>query len=205
MTLNAQKAGANSPPLADIVTMLDHHKPDFLLLAETPRHPHNGALAHTLHNRGYKIHYHPTNAPSHLDTPLEACLSPQLTHTPKRGMLVGLQEIDPIVLHGPTSSPTPRMLQGDHFRDGIDLLTRANATVFACYLPQPARKHDRVCHALSRLPTSVPHHLLVLEGDLRGGWTCASHKDSQFLISLFLFRELTGPRLSTSHRLSKPT
>ena len=36
ITINAQKAGAQSPSLSDIVTMLDDHSPDILLLTETP-------------------------------------------------------------------------------------------------------------------------------------------------------------------------
>ncbi len=43
LTINAQNAGANSPSLADIVTMLDDHSPDIIFLPETPLHTHNGA------------------------------------------------------------------------------------------------------------------------------------------------------------------
>jgi hypothetical protein len=62
LTINAQKAGTNSPSMADLVTMLDQHPPDFLFLTETPLHPHSGALLHALRNRGYRIHHHPSNA-----------------------------------------------------------------------------------------------------------------------------------------------
>ena len=48
LTLNTQKAGYNSPSLTDLVTTLDLHKPDILLLIETPMHPYHGALAHIL-------------------------------------------------------------------------------------------------------------------------------------------------------------
>ncbi len=44
LTINVQKAGANSPSLADIITVMDQHSPDFLLLTEAPLAPHNGAL-----------------------------------------------------------------------------------------------------------------------------------------------------------------
>ena len=53
LTINVQKAGANSPSLVDIITMLDHHSPDFLLLTETPLPPHSRALRQALRNRGY--------------------------------------------------------------------------------------------------------------------------------------------------------
>jgi len=63
LTKNVQKAGANSPSPVDIITMLDHHSPDFLLLTETPLPPHSGALLQVLRNLGYRIHHHSANAP----------------------------------------------------------------------------------------------------------------------------------------------
>ncbi len=36
LTIYVQKAGANNPSLADIITMIDQHSPDFFLLTETP-------------------------------------------------------------------------------------------------------------------------------------------------------------------------
>jgi hypothetical protein len=80
LTLNAQKAGPNSPSLSDIVTILDEHSPDVLFLTETPQHNRSGALAHVLRNRGFHIYYHPTNAPSSLDTLPEARTPAHLTH-----------------------------------------------------------------------------------------------------------------------------
>ena len=64
LTLNTHKAGYNSPSLTDLVTIIDLHKSDILLLTEAPMHPHHGALAHVLCNRGYKTHYNPVNSPS---------------------------------------------------------------------------------------------------------------------------------------------
>ncbi len=46
LTLNTQKVGYNSPSLTDLVAILDLHKPDILMLTETPMHPHHGALTH---------------------------------------------------------------------------------------------------------------------------------------------------------------
>ena len=63
LTINVQKAGANIPSLVDIITMLDQHSPDFLLLTETPLPPNSGALCQTLRNRRYRIHHTPANAP----------------------------------------------------------------------------------------------------------------------------------------------
>ena len=48
LTINTKKVGANNPSLADNVTMLDQHSPDFLFITETPMHLHSGALLHTL-------------------------------------------------------------------------------------------------------------------------------------------------------------
>ena len=79
-TLNAQKMGPNSPSLVDIVSLLDSHTPDFLLFTETPLLSNNGALTHILRNRGYTIHYHPTNsAPSPPGTIPEARLPVHIT------------------------------------------------------------------------------------------------------------------------------
>jgi hypothetical protein len=69
LTINAQKAGGNNPSLVDIVTMLDQHSPDFLFLAETPMHPHSGALIHALRNIDYIIHHHMSNASFQPDGP----------------------------------------------------------------------------------------------------------------------------------------
>jgi len=43
--------------------MIYLHKPDILLLTETPMQPHHGALTHVLRNRNYKTHYIPVNSP----------------------------------------------------------------------------------------------------------------------------------------------
>ena len=80
LTLNVRKAGLNSPSLVDIVSLLDLHTPDFVLLTETPFLSNNGALAHILRNKGYTIHYHPMYAPSTPDILPEARLPDRLTH-----------------------------------------------------------------------------------------------------------------------------
>ncbi len=72
--------GTNSPSLTDMVTLLDRHTPDVLLLTETPTLPLQGALTQVLCNRGYKTHYHPVNAPSPMDTLPEARLPTHTTH-----------------------------------------------------------------------------------------------------------------------------
>ena len=80
LTLNTQNMGTNSPSLTDMVTLLDRHTPDVLLLTETPPLPHQGALTQVLRNRGYKTHYHPANAPSPTGTLPEARLPTHTTH-----------------------------------------------------------------------------------------------------------------------------
>jgi hypothetical protein len=81
LTLNAQKAGANSPSLTDIVTVSDLFTLDFLLLVETPLYQHSGTPTHALRNRGYSSHYHPSNAPFQTDVLPEARLPTHLTHS----------------------------------------------------------------------------------------------------------------------------
>jgi hypothetical protein len=80
LTIIAKKAGANSPSLTDIVTQMDQHSPDFLLLTETPMHPQSGALLHVLRNWEYRVHHHQAKAPFHPDGLPEARLPAQITH-----------------------------------------------------------------------------------------------------------------------------
>jgi len=80
LTINTPKAGANNPSLVDIVTMLDQHSPDFLFLTEIPMHIHSGPLLHTLRNRGYRVHHHPSNAPFQPDGLPEARFPDHITH-----------------------------------------------------------------------------------------------------------------------------
>jgi hypothetical protein len=67
LTLNAQKAGANSPFMVEIVAMLDQHTSDFLFLTEISIRPHTGSLTNALRNRGYTFYYHPSNVASQND------------------------------------------------------------------------------------------------------------------------------------------
>jgi len=80
LNLDAHKAEAISPSMADIITVLDQHTPDFLFVTETPLHPHSGALVHRLRNWGIRLHCHSSIAPSHQDVLPEAHLPTHLTH-----------------------------------------------------------------------------------------------------------------------------
>ena len=44
LTIHAQKAGANSPSLAHVITMLNDHSPDILFVTEAPLHTHSTGL-----------------------------------------------------------------------------------------------------------------------------------------------------------------
>jgi len=80
LTLNIQKMETNSPSLTDMVTLLDRHTPDILLLTGTPFLPHQGALTQVLRNIGYKTQYHPVNTTSPTGTLPEARLPTHTTH-----------------------------------------------------------------------------------------------------------------------------
>jgi hypothetical protein len=80
LTLNVQKAGLNSPSLVDLVSLLDLHTPYFVQFTNTPLLPSNGARTHILRNMGYKINYHPINAPSPQEILTDARLPDRLTH-----------------------------------------------------------------------------------------------------------------------------
>jgi len=81
LTINVQKAGINNPSLVNIITMLNQHFPDLLLLTETPLPPHSGALLHALRNRGYRIHHTPVNAPFQPEGLPEARLPEHIVHS----------------------------------------------------------------------------------------------------------------------------
>jgi hypothetical protein len=158
LTINAQKVGANSPSLTDIVTMLDDHSPDIIFLTETPLHSRSGALTHVLRNRGYTIHYHPANAPSPTDTLTDARTPGHLTH-PGGGYLLAYKKhttwspmVKPLIL--PEDGPKTTTCAVE-----LTLLTRAKAAFIACYLPQPPEDLARVCKALAKLPSLPRYHI----------------------------------------------
>ncbi len=80
LTINVHKAGANNPSIVNIITMLNQHAPDFLLLTKTPLPPHKGALLHALRTRGYRIHHTLANAPFQPDGLPEARLPKHIVH-----------------------------------------------------------------------------------------------------------------------------
>ena len=43
-------------------------------------HPHSEGLLHALRNRGYRVHYHPSNAPFQPDGLPDARLPDHITH-----------------------------------------------------------------------------------------------------------------------------
>jgi hypothetical protein len=100
-----EEKGDNNPSLADIVTMLDRHTPDFLLLTETPLHPHSEALTHTFRSRGCEMHCIPANAPPHTDTPLEARLLTKLIHTTGDASQLTRNKLQSLPLSLTSSSP----------------------------------------------------------------------------------------------------
>ena len=136
LTINAHNAGANSPSLSDIVTMLYDHSPDINFLTETPPHTHSGALKHVLQNRDYCTHYHPSNAPSPPDLIPEARIPAHLTHTGSGSWLAYKKHaswsfmVQPLTLPADGPSTTPCAV-------GLTLLTSTKAAFIACYLPQP--------------------------------------------------------------------
>ena len=126
---------------------------------------------------GYKIHYHPLNAPSPPDSPPEAQLPDRLTHQ-GGGIWVAYKnhtnwaaQVRPLRL--PTDCPPATTCVVE-----ITLRSRDKLAIVASYLPQSVKGNERVCRALARLPVALPHRLLVLGGDLQGSWTCPNKKDA---------------------------
>jgi hypothetical protein len=144
LTLNVRKAGRNSPSLEDIISLLDLHTPYFVPLTETPLLPCSGTLTHMLRNVGYKIHYHPINAPSPPDTLPEARLPDRLAH-PGGGCWIAYikytnwaTQVRPLRI--PTDFPPATTCAVE-----ITLRSGDKAAIIASYLPQSAEEHERAC------------------------------------------------------------
>jgi hypothetical protein len=83
-------------------------------------------------------------------------------------MLDSLQKAYQLCGTCPTIAPTHGLPTGYHMRRGNHLHSGDKAVIIASYLPQSMEDHERACHALARLPLALPHHLLILGGDLQG-------------------------------------
>ena len=138
LTINAQKAGTNSPSLSDIVTMIDEQLPDVLFITETPCHTRSGALQAVLRNRGFALHYNPANAPSSPDTLPEARIPAHITH-PGGGAWLAYRK------HAPWSSTvrplTLPMGSSDSTICAVELtmLTGTKVALISCYPPPTTR------------------------------------------------------------------
>jgi len=125
----------------------------------------------------YKIYYQPVNAPTLPDTLLEARLPDHLTHSgggcwiAYRKYTIWATHVRPLRL--PTDCPFATTCAVI-----ITLHPGAKAAIIARRLLQPVDEHERACQTLARLPRTLPHHLLILGGDLQGGWTSSMPKDA---------------------------
>jgi len=57
------------------------------------------------------------------------------------------------------------------------------ATIISCYLSQTVEAHSLTCAALTQLPHTLPHSLIILGEYLQGGWVQLSPKDALSLAS----------------------
>jgi len=88
----------------------------------------------------------------------------------------------------------------------LALYTCDKATLIACYLPHPVKEHAYACDALARLSTTLPHHLVIVGGDLQRGWEGTSLKDLHVASPPYM--RWVGPTISTftpRHQPSKTT
>ena len=167
LTINAKKAGANSPSLVDVITMLEQNSSDFLLLTETPLSPHRGALLQSLRNRGYGVHHHPSNAPFQPDGLPEARLSDHIIHPGGGCWLAYKKHTSWTTLVCPLTLPIncPRATT---YVVELTLVYGTKAAIISCYLPQPVEAHSNTCAILAQLPHTLSHPLIILGGDLHG-------------------------------------
>jgi hypothetical protein len=142
LTFNGQKAGSNIPSLVDIVSLLDLHTPEIMLLTETPLLPSSGALTHILRNRGYKIHYHPINGPSSLVILPMARLPDHLTHS--GGVCcIAYRKNSTWATHVRTLRLPTNCAPATTCAVEITLHSGKKAAIVDSYLPQPKEEHDR--------------------------------------------------------------
>ena len=121
-----------------------------------------------MRNRGYEIHYQPVNAPTPPDTLPEARLPTRLTHSGGGCWIAYINytswatHVHPLRL--PTYCPLVTTCAVE-----ITLHSGAKGAIIANYLLQPVDEHERACQALARLSWALPHHFLILGGDIQGG------------------------------------
>ncbi len=60
----------------------------------------------------------------------------------------------------------------------LTLLNGTKEAIISCYLPQKVEAHSATCDAVSQLPHILPHSLIILGGDMQGGWEHSSPKDN---------------------------
>ena len=77
----------------------------------------------------------------------------------------------------------------------LTLLNGAKAAIVSCDLPQTLKAHAITCDALSQLPHTLPHSLIILGGSLQGGREQSSPKDIH--IVALPYKWLAGPMLPT--------
>ncbi len=135
-----------------MVSLIDLHTPNFLLLAETLSLHNDGALTHTLRNRGYTMYYQPINAPTPPDALPEARFSNHLTHSGD-GCWITYRKYTSWATHVrhlrlPIYCPLATTCVVE-----VTLHSGEKAAIIARHLPQPIDDHEK---ALGRLPQGPP-------------------------------------------------
>jgi len=77
----------------------------------------------------------------------------------------------------------------------LTLPNGVEAAIVSCYLSQTLEAHVITFDALSQLPQTLPHSLVILGGDLQGGWEHSSPKDIH--IAALPYKTWVGPMLPT--------
>jgi hypothetical protein len=77
----------------------------------------------------------------------------------------------------------------------LTLHNSSKVAIISWYLPQTVEAQSNTCDALSQLPHTLPHSLIILGGDLQGGWEHSSPKDVH--IVAFPYKRWAGLMLPT--------
>ena len=87
-------------------------------------------------------------------------------------------------------------MRGGACKDG------SKATIISCSLPQTTEARAAICDALTNLPGTLPHSLIIIGGDLQGGWDTTSPKDAH--IAALPYHRWKGPMLLTFAPRQRP-
>jgi hypothetical protein len=93
-------------------------------------------------------------------------------------MIPDVSQIGPVGKMHPAAPPPRRMPRPFMCVVELTLNDDTRAAIIACYLHYKGEEHANAWRALSKLPTALPHQLIIMGGDHQGGRSGPSPKDA---------------------------